>query len=277
MSGNVKNRAPAPVQITAEQLLREARERQTEGIIGLQEVPRQQITDKDELQTYRMDKRKDYEDGIRRQRQHIGTYMQYAKWEESQGEFRRARSIFERALDIDYKTHSIWLRYAEMEMRSKNVNHARNVWDRAVTLLPRVDQFWYKYTYMEEMLGKIDNARLIFERWMRWEPKEQAWFSYIKLEERTGELERARDLYERYCACHPSARAYVKYGKWEERHAQRALARGIFERAAEELEADEVGQELFVAFALFEERCNPARSTDYPSCKFLQVFTNQLL
>ncbi len=58
-------------------------------------------------------------------------------------EFRRARSIFERAIQVDYKNISLWLKYVEMEMRNKFLNHARNVFERAVDYLPRVDQFWY--------------------------------------------------------------------------------------------------------------------------------------
>ncbi len=67
---------------------------------------------------------------------------QYAQWEEKQKDFRRARSVWERALDVNYNAVQIWLKYAEMEMRHRFVNHARNVWDRAVTLMPRVDQLW---------------------------------------------------------------------------------------------------------------------------------------
>ena len=67
---------------------------------------------------------------------------QYAQWEEKQKDFRRARSVWERALDTNYNAINLWLKYAEMEMRHRFVNHARNVWDRAVTLLPRVDQLW---------------------------------------------------------------------------------------------------------------------------------------
>lgn len=57
--------------------------------------------------------------------------------------FSRARSIYERALDVDYRNVTLWLKYAEMEMKNRQVNHARNIWDRAVTTLPRVNQFWY--------------------------------------------------------------------------------------------------------------------------------------
>lgn len=54
----------------------------------------------------------------------------------------RARSIYERALDVDHRNIALWLKYAEMEMKSRQVNHARNIWDRAITILPRVNQFW---------------------------------------------------------------------------------------------------------------------------------------
>lgn len=40
----------------------------------------------------------------------------------------------------------------------------------------------YKYTYMEEMLGNVTGCRQVFERWMEWEPDEQAWHSYINFE-----------------------------------------------------------------------------------------------
>lgn len=67
----------------------------------------------------------------------------------------RARSIYERALDVDHRNITLWLKYTELEMRNRQVNHARNLWDRAVTILPRANQFWYKYSYMEEMVGNI--------------------------------------------------------------------------------------------------------------------------
>lgn len=204
---------------------------------------------------YRMEKRKEFEDSIRRQRFHLGTWMKYARWEAAQQEFDRARSVFERALDVTYKQESLWLKYAEMEMTNKFVNRARNVWDRAVTLLPRVDQFWYKYAYMEEMLENIEAARLVFERWMQWEPQESAWNSYIKFEERQNEVENARKIYERFLACHQLAKSYIKYAKWEERQMQRLLARRVFERALQELNAEDHSQELFMSFAKFEERC----------------------
>eukprot|EP00607_Mallomonas_marina_P002648 CAMPEP_0182437692 /NCGR_PEP_ID=MMETSP1167-20130531/85222_1 /TAXON_ID=2988 /ORGANISM="Mallomonas Sp, Strain CCMP3275" /LENGTH=794 /DNA_ID=CAMNT_0024630707 /DNA_START=25 /DNA_END=2409 /DNA_ORIENTATION=- len=248
----VKNRAPAPIQITAEQLLREAKDR---GLEDVPRAPKQYITDKEELQLYRQNKRKDFEDQVRRQRHHMGTWMKYGLWEASQKEFERSRSVFERAIDVDYRNQSLWLKYAEMEMKNKFINHARNIWDRAVTLHPRVDMFWYKYSYMEEMIGAIENARQIFERWMKWEPDDMGWSSYIKFEMRQSEIPRARAIYERYITCHPTCKAYLKYAKWEEAQYQKALSRQVYERAIEELHPQEKSEKLLINFARFEERC----------------------
>lgn len=51
----MKNKAPAEVQITAEQLLREAKERELEL---LPPPPKQKITDGEELNDYKLRKRK---------------------------------------------------------------------------------------------------------------------------------------------------------------------------------------------------------------------------
>ena len=96
---------------------------------------------------------------------------------------------------------------------NNNNNHARNVWDRAVTILPRVNQFWFKYAYMEEMLGNIANARRVFERWMEWEPEEQAWLS---LELRYKEIDNCRSIYERFILVHPEPKNWICYARFEE-------------------------------------------------------------
>lgn len=51
---------------------------------------------------------------------------------------------------------------------------------------------------MEEMLGNVAGCRQVFERWMEWEPDEQAWHSYINFELRYKEVDKGRSIYERY-------------------------------------------------------------------------------
>ncbi|GMH39793.1 hypothetical protein BSKO_07691 [Bryopsis sp. KO-2023] len=247
----VKDKQPAEKQITAEQILREAKELQLEDEF---KPPKQIITDPHELDEYRLRKRKEYEDLLRRVgRFNINIWVKYAQWEESQKDFRRARSVWERSLEISYSNVSIWLKYAEMEMRNRFINHARNVWDRAVTLLPRVDQLWFKYIHMEEMLGNVSGARQIFERWMRFEPDHEGWSAFIKFELRYAEAGRARNIYERYVQVLPTVKAWTRYARFEMRNREVGLARECYERAVEALGEDGEHEELFVKFAEFEE------------------------
>ncbi|CAH8388447.1 unnamed protein product [Eruca vesicaria subsp. sativa] len=248
----VKNKTPAAVQITAEQILREARERQEAEI----RPPKQKITDSTELSDYTLRRRKEFEDQIRRARWNVQVYVKYAEWEESQKDYARARSVWERAIEGDYKNHTLWIKYAEFEMKNKFVNSARNVWDRAVTYLPRVDQLWYKYAHMEKMLGNFAGARHVFERWMNWSPDQEGWLCYINFELKFNEFERARSIYERFILCHPTVSAYILYAKFEMKCGQVELARKVYERASEVLgDEDEEAESFYVAFAEFEERC----------------------
>lgn len=250
LSTQVKNKAPAEVQITAEQLLREAKERDLEI---LPPPPKQKISDPAELADYQQRKRKTFEDNLRKNRMVVSNWIKYAQWEESQKEIQRARSIWERALDNDHRNITIWLKYAEMEMKNRQVNHARNLWDRAVTILPRVNQFWYKYTYMEEMLENVAGGRQVFERWMEWQPEEQAWQTYINFELRYKEIDRARGIYERFVMVHPEVKNWIKYARFEENHGFINGARVVFERAVEFFGDDNADDRLFIAFARFEE------------------------
>mmetsp|Transcript_35189 Transcript_35189/g.67252 ORF Transcript_35189/g.67252 Transcript_35189/m.67252 type:complete len:729 (-) Transcript_35189:192-2378(-) len=247
----VKNKTPANVQITAEQIVREAKEREEDAY----QPPANRITDADELAEYRLKKRKEFEDTIRRVRWNAGAWVKYAKWEEGQGDLARARSVWERALDVDYHNVSVWLKYVEMEMKHRQVNHARNLWDRAVSLLPRIDQLWYKYVNMEEHLGNVPGCRQIFERWMQWEPDHQGWMAYIRMELRYNENERARQIFEKYLQCHPVVKTWVRYAKFEAKSGNKARARAVYERAIEELGEDGHTEELFIKFCEFEEHC----------------------
>jgi crooked neck len=246
----VKNKAAAPIQISAEQLLREAVDRQDDKL----KAPTQRFADMEELHEFQGRKRKEFEDYVRRNRINMNNWMRYASWELEQKEFRRARSIFERALDVDSTSVALWLRYIESEMKHRNINHARNVLDRAVTLLPRVDKLWYKYVYMEETLGNIDGARSVFERWMQWEPEESAWSSYIKLEKRHGEFERARAIFERFTVVHPEPKNWIKWAKFEEENGTSDLVRDVYGTAVETLGDEFMDEKLFMAYAKFEAR-----------------------
>jgi crooked neck len=249
--GKVKNRAPAPIQISAEQILREAADRQEQQLLE----PITKIHDKEEYQAFLAGRRKHFEDNIRYRREHIGNWVKYARFEEDNKEYERARSVFERALEVDHRSAELWLRYAEFEMRNQFVNHARNVLDRAVQILPRVDFLWYKYVYMEEMVGDTPKCRAVFARWMQWMPDDNAWLSYARFEVRCQRRDAANEVMKQYVNTYPSARAFLKYAKWAEFESKDVpKAREIYEAALSELEPEEVTSRIFRQFASFEER-----------------------
>ncbi|GBG28176.1 Pre-mRNA-splicing factor clf1 [Hondaea fermentalgiana] len=253
----VKNRAPAQVQVTAEQLVRAAREHLVDDEKKLRELRvSTRIHDEEELRMLQAEKRRAFEDALRHSMVNLSHFTRYAKWEESQMNYRHARSVLERAVEGHNRDPKLWIFYADFEIRNGFVNFARNVLGRAVSHLPRMNQLWTKYVLLEESLREIDLARLVFERWMKWEPDVEAWSAYANFEMRHGEVAKARDVMERTCGCHPLAKTYIRYSRWEERNAQLALARRVLERAFEELDpAESKRPSLFLAFAQFEERC----------------------
>lgn len=268
--GQVKNRAPAPIQISAEQIVREAADRQVDAVVE----PVVKVHDAEEYQQHLADRRKLFEDNIRYRREHIGNWVKYARFEEENKELERARSIFERALEVEHRSAELWLRYTEFELRNEFLNHARNVLDRAVQILPRVDFLWYKYVWVEELCQDVPKCRAVFERWMKWLPDDNAWLAYARFELRCNSVVAAENVLRRYCQSYPTAKAFVKFAKWAEFEAQNiTLSRSIYEAALTELEPEEVmTARLFQQFAAMEER-----QTEYERARVIYLHAIKLL
>jgi crooked neck len=258
-----KNNAAASLQITAEQLIKESAAHRLDDF----KIPVQGLLDKDELNEYKLRKRKGFEDQTKRQKYNIGSWTKYAAWEEHQSEYVRARSVYERALEVDYKNTTLWLKYAEMEMKNKHIQHARNVWERACKLLPRVDQFWYKFSYMEELIGNYIGAREIFKSWMSWEPEDKAWMAFAKFEERLGEIQNAREVMYKYIEVHPKLQSYMRVAKLEEKHGNKDSSRRIFESALADLGNEALSEDFIIAFIKFEMRMK-----EFERCRVLFKF-----
>lgn len=101
----------------------------------------------------------------------------------------------------------------------------------------------------------------VFERWMDWEPEEQAWLSYIKMELRYKEVDRARNIYERFVQIHPEVKNWIRYAKFEEQNGYLANARNVFERASDFFGEEHMDEKLYIAFAKFEEGCREYERT----------------
>lgn len=201
--------------------------------------PKQTIQDLDELRLFQLTKRREYEQQLNKNRLNYGQWMRYAKWEiDHNHDFKRARSIMERALDVNVQHVPFWVRYVELELLHKNVNHARNLLDRGVTTLPRTDKLWYMYVQTEELLGNFRGVRRVFERWLEWRPPRAAWDSYVAFEMRYGEHANVRALYPRYVAQYPDGSTWRKWLVFETSvvpasDAQNAQIRGVFEAAVD--------------------------------------------
>lgn len=246
----VKNKGAAPIQISAEQLLREAVDRQEGGL----DKPEQRFADLEELKEFQGRKRREYEDYIRRNSQSLKNWTQYTDFEIQYKEFARARSVFERALDVLPTNPALWMRYIDFEIKERNIQHARNLLDRAVTLLPRVDKMWYKYVFVQEGLGDVPGCRQVFERWMTWQPDERAWSAYIHFERRYQEFDNARNILQRFVLVHPEPRNFLKWAKFEEEFGTSDMVREVFQTAIESLGDEFVDERLFIAFARYEAK-----------------------
>lgn len=182
-----------PKQVTSEQILEQSYANKQKTLVK----PTQTIQDLDELRSYQLIKRKEYEQQLNKNRLNFGQWLRYARWEAQENhDLIRARSIYERALDVNIQHIPFWVQYIQFELTYKAINHARNLLDRATTTLPRVNKLWFLYVQTEETLKNYSQVRNIFERWLSWHPEQSAWKAYINFEKRhDGHV---RQVYIRY-------------------------------------------------------------------------------
>ncbi|KAJ9104822.1 hypothetical protein QFC19_003780 [Naganishia cerealis] len=195
-------------QVTSSQILKEAFESKEQRWLR----PQQTIQDLEDLRSFQITKRREYEQQINKNRLNYGQWLRYAKWEvEFNRDFTRARSIYERALEVDVEHIPFWTQYIRMELHHRNVNHARNLLERGVTVLPRVHKLWFMYVQTEEILGHYQAVRDIFERWLSWHPTPEAWDAYINFERRYDEYDNARSIFVRYVLEHDTVETWSKW------------------------------------------------------------------
>ena len=246
----VKNKSINPIQITAEQLIADPNLHQHNTIT----MPFQTLLGDAELQSYKEKKRIVYEDSLRRQKKLVNKWIEYAQWEMNMKEYRRARSIFERALDVHPYSQPLWSKYAENEIKNKFIDHARNIYERVTTIMPRVPSFWMKYTLMEETLNNYEKCRQIYEKWMSWGPEEKDWNEYLKFERRMREEELYRNVLYRFLEAHPTCKNYVRVAKYEFEKRRAKEARLIFQRCVDDLGVENCNEYFYIKWATFELR-----------------------
>ncbi|EDK98626.1 mCG119911 [Mus musculus] len=214
----VKNKAAAEVQITAEQLLREAKERELELLAP---PPQQKITDAEEFNDYKLRRRKAFEENLRQKRTVISNWIKYAQWEESLKELDRARSIYERALDVDYRKcpkNKLFKGYIALELQLREFDRCRKLYEKFLEFGPENCTSWIKFAELETILGDVERARAIYELAIsqpRLDMPELLWKSYIDFEMEQEEPERTRNLYRRLLQRTQHVKVWISLAQFE--------------------------------------------------------------
>ncbi|KAH7545927.1 hypothetical protein FEM48_Zijuj01G0146100 [Ziziphus jujuba var. spinosa] len=210
-------------------------------------------------------------------------WIAFAKLYENHKDIANARVIFDKAVQVNYKTvdnlASVWCEWAEMELRHKNFNGALQLMSRA-TAEPSVEvkrrvaadgnepvqmklhkslRLWTFYVDLEESLGSLESTRAVYERILDLRiATPQIIINYALLLEENKYFEDAFKVYERGVKIfkYPHVKdIWVSYlSKFVKRYGKTKLerARELFEHAVETAPADAV-KPLYLQYAKLEE------------------------
>ncbi|GLT30120.1 hypothetical protein SLA2020_049400 [Shorea laevis] len=210
-------------------------------------------------------------------------WVAFAKLYENHKDIANARVIFDKAVQVNYKTvdhlASVWCEWAEMELRHKNFKGALELMRRA-TAEPSVEvkrrvaadgnepvqmkvhkslRLWTFYVDLEESLGTLESTRAVYERILDLRiATPQIIINYAFLLEENKYFEDAFKVYERGVKIlkYPHVKdIWVTYlSKFVKRYGKSKLerARELFEHAVETAPADAVKQ-LYLQYAKLEE------------------------
>ncbi|KAI5955874.1 CLF1 [Candida jiufengensis] len=227
--------------------------------------PKQTIQDLDELYSNQQTRRKEYEQQLNKNRLNYGQWLRYARWElEHNHDFARARSIMERALEVDIQHVPFWIQYIQFELINKNINHARNLLERAITKLPKVNKLWFTYIQTEEMLKNYTKVREIFERWIEWNPDESCWDAYIYFESRYEEIDNVRNIFQKYINSFNRGKIWLRWIDYElaNNENDKLFIRAVFESAVDSLleklndyESEELFPQIIAKWLNWEVKC----------------------
>ncbi|XP_055817836.1 uncharacterized protein LOC129886951 [Solanum dulcamara] len=210
-------------------------------------------------------------------------WVAFAKLYENHKDIANARVIFDKAVQVNYKTvdhlASVWCEWAEMELRHRNFKGALELMRRA-TAEPTVEvkrrvaadgnepvqiklhkslRLWLLFVDLEESLGSLESTRVVYERILDLRiATPQIIINYAVLLEDHKYFEDAFKVYERGVKIfkYPHVKdIWVTYlSKFVKRYGKSKLerARELFEHAVEEAPADAV-KPLYLQYAKLEE------------------------
>ncbi|KAI5327141.1 hypothetical protein L3X38_026537 [Prunus dulcis] len=210
-------------------------------------------------------------------------WVAFAKLYENHKDIANARVIFDKAVQVNYKTVDnlaiLWCEWAEMELRHKNFKGALELM-RLATAEPSVEvkrrvaadgnqpvqmklqnslRMWTFYVDLEESLGKLESTWAVYERIMDLKiATPQIIINYALLLEKHKYFEDAFKVYEKGTKIfkYPHVKdIWVTYlSKFVKRYGKKELerARQLFEDAVQAAPAD-AKKPLYLQFANLEE------------------------
>lgn len=141
-------------------------------------------------------------------------WIKYAKFEISNAEYDKARSVYERAVHFfgeDNPDEKLLVNFARFEESQKEYERARVVYQFGLDKIPKAKakELFSVYTQFEKKFGSRSGVESVivskrtfqYEEAVKKEPHNyDAWFDYARLMEEDGDVEKTRDVFERAIA-----------------------------------------------------------------------------
>ncbi|KAG0202966.1 Pre-mRNA-splicing factor SYF1 [Mortierella sp. GBA30] len=214
-------------------------------------------------------------------------WVNFAKFYEEGDDMASARTIFEKATKVNYKTVNdladVWCEYAEMELRNENYDAALQVMGRATipskqknvafhdeTLPVQIRVYkslrlWSFYVDLEESIGTVDSTKAVYDKVLELKiANPQIIVNYANFLEENKFFEDSYKVYERGIDLFGYPIAFELWNtyllKFIERYGGTKLerARDLFEQALEKVPA-KYAKPLYLMYGNLEETHGLAR------------------
>ncbi|KAG0257464.1 pre-mRNA-splicing factor syf1 [Actinomortierella ambigua] len=214
-------------------------------------------------------------------------WISFAKFYEEGGDIKSARTVFDKATKVNYKTVNdladVWCEYAEMELRNDNYDDALRVMGQA-TVAPRqknvsyndetlsVQQrvfkslrLWSFYVDLEESIGDVDSTKAVYDRILELKvANPQIIVNYANFLEENKYFEESYKVYQRGIDLFGYPIAFELWNiylvKFMERYGGTKLerARDLFEQAVDKV-PEKYAKPLYLLYGKMEEEHGLAR------------------
>ena len=212
-------------------------------------------------------RRVQYEEQVKANPKSYDAWIDYARLEETGGDPRRIRDVYERAIaqlpPSQEKRHwrryiYLWIFYALYEeMDNRDTERAGQIYTECLRLIPHKKftfaKIWLMKAQFEIRQSQITAARKTLGQAIGMCPKDKLFKGYIDFEIKLFEFVRCRTLYEKQIEWNPSnSSAWIKFAELERGLDDLDRARAIFELAVNQASLD-MPELLWKAYIDFEE------------------------